>query len=143
MGARGDAELVGVASDFLKDYNVRYGNTSEFQRFKGLKENLSSLYPDVAPSAPSFVIPEEISVAFDRRGVPKLVAVLTLPDDSVTDAEKGKVRQTLVPYCGSVCVGAAAQLESGLSRTASAGFDVRNVEHTAATHHETTAPGSL
>jgi hypothetical protein len=85
------AALLGVASDFLKDYNLRYGNTSEFQRYEGGKESLGCLYPDFTPSAPSFIIPEEISVAFDRRGVPKLVDVLALPDACVTDVEKAKV----------------------------------------------------
>jgi len=86
------AALLGLASDFLKDYNGRYGNTSEFQRYKGGEDSLRSRYPDFTPAAPGFVIPEEISVAFDRRGVPKLVDVLALPDACVTDVEKAKVR---------------------------------------------------
>eukprot|EP00197_Chlamydomonas_leiostraca_P007726 CAMPEP_0202885606 /NCGR_PEP_ID=MMETSP1391-20130828/41748_1 /ASSEMBLY_ACC=CAM_ASM_000867 /TAXON_ID=1034604 /ORGANISM="Chlamydomonas leiostraca, Strain SAG 11-49" /LENGTH=353 /DNA_ID=CAMNT_0049568857 /DNA_START=134 /DNA_END=1192 /DNA_ORIENTATION=- len=51
-------------------------------------EFLKDLHPDLSEPFPKDVITEEIAIAYGRRGITKLVAVLALPDDLLPDEDE-------------------------------------------------------
>mmetsp|Transcript_12184 Transcript_12184/g.14541 ORF Transcript_12184/g.14541 Transcript_12184/m.14541 type:complete len:357 (-) Transcript_12184:227-1297(-) len=59
-------------------------------------EFLPDRHPDLSPPFPKEVIAEEISIAYGRRHVPKLVDVIGLDDAKVPDEEKARALRYLL-----------------------------------------------
>lgn len=62
----------------------------------GASEFLKDRHPDLNPPFPVDVIPEEISIAYGRRHVPKLVDVIGLADDRLPDPERARALRYLL-----------------------------------------------
>mmetsp|Transcript_33997 Transcript_33997/g.47101 ORF Transcript_33997/g.47101 Transcript_33997/m.47101 type:complete len:424 (+) Transcript_33997:164-1435(+) len=62
----------------------------------GASEFLKDRHPDLSAPFPADVIPEEIAVAYGRRHVPKLVDVISLPDDQLPDEERARCLRYLL-----------------------------------------------